>query len=157
MAGRKSKLTEELTEVFCENIELGLSYNLSCQAAGISFQSFNDWMKAGAAGKDKKFCDFYDKVRASESICAKNCLQRIRDSAERGNTNNDMWLLERRYPADYGRKENISMKSQTEALNYNVDIPAAEIEKRRSSILKGILGELETEPIEEDSSESFRL
>ena len=157
MAGRKSKLTEELTDVFCENIELGLSYNLSCQAAGISFQSFDNWMKAGAAGKEKKLCDFYDKVRASEATCAKNCLQRIREAAVRGNTTNDMWLLERRYPADYGRKENISMKSQTEALNYNVDIPATEIEKRRSSILKGILGELETEPVEEDNRESFRL
>jgi len=37
MAGRKSKLTEELTEVFCGNIELGLSYNLSCQAVGLTF------------------------------------------------------------------------------------------------------------------------
>jgi len=157
MAGRKSKLTEELTEVFCENIELGLSYNLSCQAAGISFQSFDNWMKAGAAGKDKKFCDFYDKVRASEALCAKNCLQRIREAAERGNTNNDMWLLERRYPADYGRKENIHMKSQTEALNYNVDIPANEIEAKRSALLTRLLKDIETEPAEEDYSESFRL
>jgi len=38
MAGRESKLTEELTQVVCENIELGLSYNLTRQAAGISFQ-----------------------------------------------------------------------------------------------------------------------
>lgn len=70
MAGRKSKLTEKLTEVICENIELGLSYNLSCQAAGISFQVFNGWMKNGEAGTDKKFCDFYNAVRASEAICA---------------------------------------------------------------------------------------
>jgi len=157
MVGRKSKLTEELTQVICENIELGLSYNLSCQAAGISFQIFNAWMKAGAAEKDKRFCDFYDKVRAYEATCAKNCLTRIRAAAERGSLAGDMWLLERRYAADYGRKDHVNMQAQTEALNYNVDIPANEIEKKRSSILKGILGELETEPIEEDSSESFRL
>jgi hypothetical protein len=157
MAGRKSKLTEELTEVICENIELGLSYNLTCQAAGISFQVFNDWMKAGAAGKEKRFCDFYDKVRASEATCAKKCLERIRAAAERGSLAGDMWLLERRFFADYGRKDHLNMKSQTESLNYNVDIPANEIETRRSQILKGILGELETEPTEEDSSESFSL
>ena len=86
MAGRKSKLTEELTTVICENIELGLSYNLTCQAAGISFETFNEYMKAGAAGKEKKFTDFYNNVRASEAICAKNCLIRIREAAERGNT-----------------------------------------------------------------------
>jgi hypothetical protein len=126
MAGRKSKLTEEMTQVICENIELGLSYNLTCQAAGITFETFNDWMKAGAA-------------------------------AERGSLAGDMWLLERRYAADYGRKDHLNMKAQTEALNYNVDIPENEIEKRRSQILKGILGDIETEPVEEDSSESFSL
>jgi|SRR5665647_537991 len=157
MAGRKSKLTEELTEVICENIELGLSYNLTCQAAGISFQVFNEWMKNGAAGKEKKFCDFYDKVRASEATCAKNCLTRIRAAAERGSLAGDMWLLERRYAADYGRKDHLNMKAQTEALNYNVDLPENEIEKRRSQILKGILGELETEPIEEDNRKTFLL
>ena len=157
MIGRKSKLTEELTDVFCENIELGLSYNLSCQAVGITFATFNEWMKAGAAGKDKKFCDFHDKVRASEATCAKKCLERIRAASERGSLAGDMWLLERRYPADYGRKDHLNMKAQTEALNYNVDIPENEIEKKRSSILKGILGVLETEPTEKDSSESFSL
>jgi len=157
MIGRKSKLTEELTQVVCENIELGLSYNLTSQAAGITFQTFNDWMKAGAAGKDKRFCDFYDKVRASEATCARKCLERIRVAAERGSIAGDMWLLERRYAADYGRKDHVNMQAQTEALNYNVDIAANEIEKKRSSILKGILGVLEPEPIEEDSSESFRL
>ena len=157
MAGRKSKLTEELTQVVCENIELGLSYNLTSQAAGITFQTFNDWMKAGAAGKDKRFCDFYDKVRASEATCARKCLERIRVAAERGSIAGDMWLLERRYAADYGRKDHVNMQAQTEALNYNVDIAANEIEKKRSSILKGILGVLETEPTEKDSSESFSL
>jgi transposase len=157
MAGRKSKLTQELTKVFCENIELGLSYNLSCQAVGISFQAFNEWMKSGYAGTEKRHICFYDAVRAAEAECAKNCLTRIRAAAESGSLAGDLWLLERRYPADYGRKDHLNMKSQSEALNYNVDIPADEIEKRRSSILKGILGELETESTETDSSESFRL
>ena len=157
MVGRKSKLTEELTDVVCENIELGLSYNLTCQAAGISFQIFNDWMKAGAAGKEKRFCDFYDKVRASEATCAKKCLERIRAAAERGSLAGDLWLLERRYPADYGRKDHLNMKSQTEALNYNVDIPANEIEAKRSALLTRLLKDIEAEPAEDDYSESFSL
>jgi transposase len=157
MAGRKSKLTEEMTQVICDNIELGLSYNLTCQAAGITFETFNEWMKSGFAGKEKKFCVFFDSVRAAESACAKGCLERIRASAEEGSVSCDMWLLERRYPADYGRKENISMKSQTEALNLNVDITADEIEKRRSALLSRLLKDVETESVEEDSSEPFTL
>jgi hypothetical protein len=90
MVGRRSKLTPEMTDIFCENIELGLSYNLSCKAAGISFESFNNWMKAGAAGKEKKFVEFYKKVRASEAICAKNCLKRIQEAVEKGSLTSDM-------------------------------------------------------------------
>jgi transposase len=157
MAGRKSKLTEELTQVICENIELGLSYNLTCQAAGITFETFNDWMKSGAAGKEKKFCDFHNAVRASEATCAKNCLTRIRAAAERGSLASDLWLLERRYPADYGRKDHLNMKSQTEALNLNVDIPENALEARRSALLARILGDIEAESVEEDFSESFSL
>jgi hypothetical protein len=145
MAGRKCKLNDNLTLVICENIELGLSYGLTCQAAGISFDTFNEWMKAGSTGKEKKFTDFYNNVRASEATCAKNCLTRIREAAERGNTANDMWLLERRYFADYGRKDNLNMKAQTEALNYNVDLTENEIEAKRSALLTRILGELEAE------------
>lgn len=136
MAGRKCKLDDNLTLVICENIELGLSYGLTCQAAGISFDTFNEWMKAGSTGKDKKFTDFYNTVRASEAACAKNCLTRIREAAERGNTANDMWLLERRYPIDYGRRENINMKSITEALNVNVTADQEEADTLRSEILR---------------------
>jgi len=107
-------------------------------------------MKAGAAGKEKRFCDFYDKVRASEATCAKKCLERIRASSEWGSLAGDMWLLERRSPADYGRKDHINMKAQTDALNYNVDLTENEIEAKRSALLTRILGELEAEPTETD-------
>jgi hypothetical protein len=62
-----------------------------------------------------------------------------------------IWLLERRYFADYGRKDHLNMKSQTEALNLNVDLPENEIEARRSALLKRILGDIGTEPIEADN------
>lgn len=145
MAGRKSKLTAELTEVFCENIELGLSYNLSCQAVGITFATFNEWMKAGAKGKDKIFCDFYNAVRASEAACAKKCLTRIRAAAERGSLAGDMWLLERRYPADYGRKDKLDLKAQTENLNVDVTTEQAEADALRSKILCRLSIEAEPE------------
>lgn len=143
MTGRKSKLTEELTQVICENIELGLSYNLTCQAAGITFETFNEWMKAGAVGKEKKFIDFYNAVRASEATCAKNCLTRIRAAAERGSLAGDMWLLERRYFADYGRKDSIDMKAKTENLNVNVSTEQAEADALRSEILRRLSFEAE--------------
>jgi len=35
------------TKIICENIELGLSYNLAAQGAGITSETFIQWMKKG--------------------------------------------------------------------------------------------------------------
>jgi hypothetical protein len=141
---RPTKLTEELTQEICENIELGLSYILSCKAAGISFETFNQWMKKGAIGEEKKYADFHNRVRAAEAICAKNCLERIREAANRGTWAASAWLLERRYPTDYGKHDNINMKTQVENLNVNVDTGTEDADALRSEILRRL--SLEAEP-----------
>lgn len=143
MAGRKCKLTEELTQIICENIELGLSYNLTCQAAGISFETFNEWMKKGETEADDKFVYFYNSVRAAEAKCARLSLERIRDAAKGGTWSAAAWLLERRYPADYGKRENVNMKAQTE--NFNVNVNTEDAESLRSEILRRLSFEAEPE------------
>jgi hypothetical protein len=149
MAGRPTKLTPELTQLICENIELGLSYDLSSQAVGISRVTFSDWMKNGAAGTEERFIDFYNAVKAAEATCAKNCLTRIRSQAESGSLAADTWLLERRYHEDYGRKDNFNIKSKSE--NLNVNFTEDQIEERRSKILEGLLADLATESVEKDN------
>ena len=138
---RPSKLNDEITQIICENIELGLSYNLTCQAAGISFDTFDNWMKSGAKGEQKKCADFYIKVRASEAVCARNSLTTIRESALSGSWSAAAWLLERRYSSDYGRKDNLNLKSKTE--NVNVTIDLQEADQIRSEILRRLSCEIE--------------
>jgi hypothetical protein len=137
-------LTEELTLSLCENIELGLSYVLSCKAAGIAFETFASWMRKGAVGEDKRYAEFYNRVRAAEAICAKNCLLRIREAASNGTWAASAWLLERRYPGDYGKHDNINMKTQAENVNINVDTGTKEADAFRSEILRRL--SLEAEP-----------
>lgn len=141
---RPTKLTEELTQAICENIELGLSYVLSCKAVGISFETFASWIRRGATGEEKKYADFHNRVRAAEAICAKNCLERIREAASHGTWAASAWLLERRYPADYGKHDNINMKTQAENLNINANTGTEEAESLRSEILRRL--SIEEEP-----------
>ena len=138
---RPSKLNDEITQTICENIELGLSYNLTCQAAGISFDTFDNWMKSGAKGEQKKCTDFYNQVRASEAVCARNSLTTIREDAINGSWSAAAWLLERRYASDYGRKDNLNLKSKTE--NVNVSIDLQEADEIRSEILRRLSCEIE--------------
>lgn len=109
---RPTKLTDELTDVLCENIELGMPYKLACQAAGINYDTFNEWMKKGAEGSNKKFIEFSDQVRASEAECAKRNLDNLRKAADNGSVASSMWLLERRYPDEFGKRDKIDMKNE---------------------------------------------
>jgi len=44
---RPTKMTPNITKKIGDNIALGLSYSLAAEAAGITYQTFNDWHKKG--------------------------------------------------------------------------------------------------------------
>jgi hypothetical protein len=111
MAGRPTKLNNDVIKIICENIELGLSYNLAAQGAGITSETFIQWMKKGEAGDDKAFADFYESVKKSDTICAKRCLQHIREAGNSGTWTASAWLLERRFK-DYSKSDNLHIKDE---------------------------------------------
>ena len=41
---RPSKLTPDITKKIGDNIALGLTYSLASESAGITYQTFNEWM-----------------------------------------------------------------------------------------------------------------
>jgi hypothetical protein len=98
-------------------------------------------MKSGAKGEQKKCTDFYNQVRASEAVCARNSLTTIREAALNGTWSAAAWLLERRYASDYGRKDNLNLKSKTENTNVNIDLQEAD--EIRSEILRRLSVEIE--------------
>jgi glycosylphosphatidylinositol transamidase (GPIT) subunit GPI8 len=111
MMGRPTKLNDDVTKIICENIELGLSYNLAAQGAGITSETFIKWMKTGEAGDDKAFADFYSSVKKSDTICAKRCLQHIREAGSNGTWTASAWLLERRF-RDYNKTDQLHVKDE---------------------------------------------
>lgn len=85
-----------------------MSYVLACKSAGITFETFSQWLKKGQEdGAEEKFIVFHDRVKAAESECVRGCLERIRQAAENGDSFNDRWLLAVRYKEDYGSKQEI--------------------------------------------------
>ncbi len=56
---RSSKLTKELQQQIGENVALGLTYALAAASAGITYQTFNDWMNKGKNSKSGEYFEFY--------------------------------------------------------------------------------------------------
>ena len=100
---RKSKLTPETQARIVEAIELGATYELAAQYGGVAYNTFNDWMKEGAAAQAGVKVEFYEAIKAAEGNAVTGWLRKIEAAATDGNWQAAAWKLERRYPRDYGR------------------------------------------------------
>ena len=69
---RPTKLTPELQQRIGENIALGLPYSLAAEAAGITYQTFNEWHKKGKNSKSGEYFKFYKFIQKCNADAAKN-------------------------------------------------------------------------------------
>lgn len=93
---RPTKYTPETVEKILEAIRKGATYELAAGYAGITYETFNAWMKAKPT--------FSVAVKAAEGVAALGWLEKIEAAANDGNWQAAAWKLERRYPRDYGRQ-----------------------------------------------------
>jgi hypothetical protein len=88
-----------------DNVALGLQYSLAAEAAGITYQTFNSWINKGHTDKSGKYYYFYQYIQRCNANCAKKLLERLKSTAKAGDTWIFMWILERRFSADFSRRE----------------------------------------------------
>ena len=118
--GRPTKLTEETQTKIVQGIKLGATYELAAQYGGISYNTFNEWMKRGDAeikrrsgpnvkenttkwDTEEPFVEFYEAIKETEGEAAILWLAKI-EKAATDNWQAAAWKLERRYPNNYGRQ-----------------------------------------------------
>ncbi len=117
--GRPSKLTDETVEKLVEMIELGATYAHACNYAGVSYDSFNSWRNQGKNAKNGKYLKFLNIIKKAEGNATRKWLKVIEDAAEESrNWVAAAWLLERRYPDDFGKQ----IRQKVESRNINYDI-----------------------------------
>lgn len=93
----KGKYTKQTIDALVEAITLGATYRRACAAAGISEETFNVWRREKSA--------FSEAIEKAEYEFTRKHLDVIRTAATRDGTwQASAWMLERRYPADYGKQ-----------------------------------------------------
>ena len=101
--GRPGKLTADTQKRITDAIRVGATYELAAQYGGIAYNTFNEWMKAGAGANSGKHREFYEAVKSAEGEAAIKWLAVI-DKAALDQWQAAAWKLERRYPREYGRQ-----------------------------------------------------
>ena len=131
---RPSKLTTEIKQQIGESVALGMTDALAAASAGITYQSFNNWMAKGKKAKSGEYFAFYNHIQKCNSDAALKCLQRLKDAVDAGDCRVCMWILERRFLESYGRRE--FRKINSENRNENVEIVISDADKIREKIIE---------------------
>ncbi len=132
---RPSKLTPELQQRIGDNIALGLTYSLAAEAAGITYKTFNLWMQRGQTEKSGKYYMFYKYIQKCNADASKELWVRLNDAAKAGDTRICTWILERRFPEDFGSRVYKKTNVVSENINANVEITVQEADILRKQIL----------------------
>jgi transposase len=133
---RPCKLTPELQQRIGENIALGLTYRLAAESAGVTYKTFNDWMNKGKTEKSGKYYQFYKYITKCNADGALKLLERLNESAKAGNCQVCMWILERRFSEDFGRREYRKTNIVSENMNENIEVIVKDVDVIRQKILE---------------------
>jgi transposase len=141
---RPTKLTPEIQKKIGDGVSLGLTYALAANSAGITYQSFNSWMSKGKTDKSGKYFEFTQHIQKCNADAAKALLERLNEIAHSGNCQVCMWILERRFPEEFGRRVYRKMNVVSENRNVNVEIIVNATDEIRNQILDKLstVGEL---------------
>ena len=90
------KKTPERMKRILQALELGATYQLAANAAGISATTLTRWMR-----EDE---EFGDECRSSEGKAAVRWLAKLEQAASAGDWHAAAWKLERRFPREYGKR-----------------------------------------------------
>jgi hypothetical protein len=132
---RSCKLTPEIQQRISDNIALGLTYSLAASSAGITYKTFNIWLNKGKTEKSGKYYQFYKYIIKCNADGALKLLERLNEAAKGGNCQVCMFILERRFPDEFGRRVNRKTNVVSENLNQNGEIIINDTDGIRKQIL----------------------
>ncbi len=118
LTGRPCKLTPELQERIVQVIATGNYVETAAAFAGISKDTFYNWMKKGARGEGAKFVAFSDAIQkalAQAEIVDVAMIARAAESQWQAAA----WRLERRNPERWGRRDRLTV-TEAEPIDWSL-------------------------------------
>lgn len=109
--GRPTKRTLSAKDTIVQAIGLGATYARAAAAAGITYETLNEWRK-----DDSEFSEAINKAEADRVAKALQAIQRAATDSWQAAA----WYLERRYPSEYGRTVQEQQHSGGVNINFNL-------------------------------------
>jgi transposase len=125
--GTKPKLTRVIHDFIVEQVKAGSYKNTAVAAAGLAQSTFYRWMararrevdrlegrpQARLNPEEKPYVDLFFDLRRGEADSKLDCITIIRNAAV-ANWNAAAWLLERKYPGEFGANRILKLQVEEE-------------------------------------------
>lgn len=105
----KPKLTPELQKKIGDNITLGMPLKFAAEAVGVPERTFYYWMERGEKEDKGQYHDFFIYCNNCKSRAVQLHLKLITKAATDGAWQASAWILERRHPEEFGRKDKLEL------------------------------------------------
>jgi len=129
------KITDEIIKTCVENVRLGMTITASAKAINVTYQTWKNWEKLGAQGKEP-YAKWYIAIQQAEAGLMRDCLESVRMSMKLGDVKSAMFLLEKRFGSEgFGKTSQIDINAHTENVNVNV-ATLDDADKMRREILE---------------------
>ena len=93
-------------------------------------------MKKGQTDISGKYYQFFKYIQKCNADGAKALLERLNSAAKAGDTRICMFILERRFPAEFGRRIYRKINSISENKNENVELIVSDADGIREKIIE---------------------
>jgi hypothetical protein len=94
----------------------GASYKDAAEAAGVWYNTFNEWMKKGEEAKSGAYHEFNEAVRKANAECARNMTRVIQTAAAKGEWKAALEWLKRRRQEDWGDRNALDLTNSDGSL-----------------------------------------
>lgn len=122
---KKSKLTHELIEKAVKIIERGNYDKVAIDALGIDKVTWYEWMRQGEIDANKGINSlkayFFNSIKKAEATAIDRNLSIIQKAAMEGNWQASAWYLERKYPEQWGKRDNVNLTTDKDGFRIEVE------------------------------------
>ena len=101
-------LDESVWQRLNQAISVGAYIEDACVFAGISSRQFRRWRELAEQGVEP-YAEKWEEINKSESQAIVRNLFNIQNASNNGTWQASAWLLERKYPDKYGKKDTVNI------------------------------------------------
>ena len=118
---RKPKLTEELIKEAYKLVSAGNYIKDVYPILGIGSTTWFRWLREGEAAKSGIKRQFWQTIKKAEKDAVARNVALIQRAAQEGNWQAAAWWLERKYPEQWGKRDNVNLTTDKDGFRIEVE------------------------------------